>query len=269
MVNTNGQAVNPVTWIGVDKLVLDPVINTRPMTPTRVAVLARDFDPDLVGVIHVSPRDRGTYAIIDGQHRVQAVREALGADQVVPCWIHKGIRTAKQASLFVGLNNSAKVPPLFQFMGRVNANQPIAVAIAGIIEDAGLKLTAAAGDGKIRCVASLERVYAGSGDPVAGARALRLALKVVTEAWGKTASAVSGSIVEGVGLMILRYGDQVEIDSLISKLASSKGGAQALLGQARALKDWRGGTVSRAVAGSVVNVYNRGRRVGALADWWA
>lgn len=263
------QPVNPVTWIGVDKLVLDPVINTRPMTPARVAVLARDFDPDLVGVIHVSPRDKGTYAIIDGQHRVQAVRDALGTDQVVPCWIHKGIRTAKQAALFVGLNNSAKVPPLFQFMGRVNANQPVAVAISQIIEDAGLKLDANARDGTIRCVASLERVYLGAGDPVAGARALRIALRVVTEAWGRTTSAVSGSVVEGVGLMILRYGDQVEVDTLISKLAGNKGGALALLGQARALKDWRGGTVSRAVAGSVVSIYNRGRRVGALADWWA
>lgn len=266
---SSNQPVNPVTWIGVDKLVLDPVINTRPMRLSRVAQLAQDFDPDLVGVIHVSPRDKGTYAIIDGQHRVQAVRDALGSDQVVPCWVHKGIRTAKQASLFVGLNNSAKVPPLYQFMGRVSANQPQAVAISEIIEEAGLTLDANARDGTIRCVASLERVYSGFGDPVAGARALRLALRVVTQAWGPTTSALGGSVVEGIGLVILRYGDQIEIDSFISKLSSSKGGAPALLGQARAAKDWRGGTVARAVAGTAVTLYNRGRRTQLLADWWA
>lgn len=262
------QAVNPVVWIGVDKLMVDTDVNTRPLRQARVDQLARDFDPDLVGVIHVSPRDRGMFAIIDGQHRVQAVRDALGTDQVVPCWVHKRIHTAKQASLFVGLNNSAKVPAIYEFIGKVNANQPTAVAIATVVTDAGLRLDANQGDGNIRCVATLQRLYELGVEAGIGPKALAQALRVVIDAWGPTNSALGGSIVEGVGLVILRYGDQLDLASLIQKLSGSKGGPLALLGQARIVKEWRGGTVPRSVAGTIVTLYNKGRRNGALSDWW-
>lgn len=266
---TNGQGpANPVTWIGVDKLVVDTVVNTRPLREGRVAQLAEDFDPDLVGVIHVSPRDRGMYAIIDGQHRVEAVRRALGGDQNVPCWVHRRIHTAKQASLFVGLNNSAKVPVLYEFLGRVNANQPDAVAIANIVESVGLKFSGTQSPGNIRCVGALQSVYAGAEDRGVGAKALALTLKVVLDAWGPTEVAVMGSVIEGIGLVILRYGDQLDPEALIQKLAASKGGALALLGQARQVKEMRGGTVARGFAGQVVTLYNKGRRIAALTDWW-
>lgn len=265
----NAEGTPPVVWIPVNKLFVDPDVNTRPLQAARVAKLAENFDPDLIGVLDVAPRENGRFAIIDGQHRAESVRVALGSDQNVPCWVHKRITKAKQASLFVGLNNSAAVPPLYQFIGKVNAGQAKAVAIMEILTTAGLKLETSARDGTIRCVATLEKLYDGQGDPTAGPKALENALSIIINAWGPTTSALNGSIVEGIGLVLLRYRDQVDHEALIQKLATTKGGPAALLGQARALKDWRGGTVPRAVAGAVVTIYNKGRRTGAIGDWWA
>lgn len=269
MANKEPEETPPVVWIPVNKLFVDSDVNTRPLQQARVDRLAENFDPDLVGVLDVAPREHGRYAIIDGQHRAQAVRQALGEDQNVPCWVHKRITKAKQASLFVGLNNSSAVPPLYQFIGRVNAGEAKAVAIHDIVTAAGLKLETSARDNTIRCVSALERIYTGGGDYTAGPKALESALSIIINAWGATTSSLNGSIVEGVGLVLLRYRDQIDTEALIQKLATTKGGPAALLGQARALKDWRGGTVPRCVAGAVVTIYNKGRRTGALGDWWS
>lgn len=269
MASSPEEGTPPVVWIPVNKLFVDPDVNTRPLQAARVQRLAENFDPDLIGVLDVAPREHGRYAVIDGQHRAEAVREALGADQNVPCWVHKRITKAKQASLFVGLNNSAAVPPLYQFIGRVHADDPKAVAIMELLNAAGLKLESGARDGTIRCVSTLEKIYNGAGDPSAGPKALANTLSIIINAWGATTSSMNGSIVEGIGLVLLRYRDQVDHEALVQKLATTKGGPAALLGQARALKDWRGGTVPRAVAGAVVTIYNKGRRAGALGDWWS
>lgn len=269
MASSDVDPAPPVVWIPVNKLFVDTDVNTRPLRQSRVDELAENFDPDLIGVLDVAPRDRGMYAIIDGQHRAEAVRQALGTDQNVPCWVHKRISKAKQASLFVGLNNSSKVPPLYQFIGRVNANEPKASAISDIVTAAGLKLETNARDRTIRCVSAMERIYEGQGDAHAGPKALESSLSIIINAWGPTPSALNGSIVEGVGLVLLRYRDQVDHEALTQKLATTKGGPAALVGQARALKDWRGGTVARSVAGAVVTIYNKGRRAGALGDWWS
>lgn len=262
-------------WLPLKKLVYDPVINTRPLSPTTVKRLVADFDPEFLGVIHVAPRSDGNFAIIDGHHRVTAAKQALGLDQKVECKVHRRIRTAKQAALFVGLNNSKKVGPLYDFIARLNSNEPVAKTIEGIVEEHGLRIEASPAEGVIRCVAALQTVYWGGVrngktlNPESHPKALSETVRVITSAWGTGPAAVNGQLLEGVGLVILRYGDRLDIDRLISRLASYPGGAGGLLGHARGLRDLRGGQIGRAAAAAIVTAYNKGTRSGKLEEWWS
>jgi hypothetical protein len=71
----------------------------------------------------------------------------------------------------------------------------------------------------------------------------------------------------GIGSVFIRYGDAVDTADLTKKLAGYPGGAAHVLGDARGLKQYHGGSVATNVAEVVVSLYNRQRRSRALPDW--
>ncbi len=77
-----------------------------------------------------------------------------------------------------------------------------------------------------------------------------------------------GAIIEGIGLVKLRYGQHAENNMLAKRLARCSGGASGLLGKARGSREIHGGPVARNVAAVVVDLYNRRKRGNKLESWW-
>lgn len=257
-------------WLPIGSLTFDTRVN-RPLDPRRVAEIARDFDPEAVGVLVVSARSDGTYVVLDGQHRRAAlVRAGFGADQRVPCDVRHGLTLAQEAALFVRLNNTTKPLLIHRFLRRVTAGDEAAAAIDAIARGAGFEVSEHSGDGRIVAVAALEAVYAGRG-PARGhgpyPDILEGALRVLAGAYGHTADAVNGLLIQGVGLLIARYGDAVDRATLVAKLAKVPAGANGLLAKARGMREYQGGSVPRCVAEVCVTLYNAGKRGGRLEDW--
>jgi hypothetical protein len=257
-----------IVWLPIGQLTVDPDIN-RPLTRERVTKIAADLDPNAIGVLTVSARPDGTYVLLDGQHRQAALRAAGWlSSQPVPCDVRHGLTRAQEASLFVKLNNTAKPLAVHRFLRRITANEPVATCIAKIAAEVGFTVSAHHGDGLIKAVAALERVYLGIGE--ARKRGpfpdvLRATLQVLSQAYGHTADAVNGHLIGGVGLFLLRYGDAVDHTVLIDKLRGVHGGALGLLAKARGLPF---GSIEDRVAQSCVASYNHGRRAhNRLAGW--
>lgn len=257
-------------WLPLASLTYDERVQ-RPANAGRVARIADELDPDALGVIQVSEREDGTLVVIDGWHRVQALRKIGWQDQRVECKVRKGLTVQEEARLFTELNNTVKPRYIDNFFVRVEAGDPDAVAISQLIRSAGLAIGRQSRDGHITAVQSLERVYKGDGRVTkrANPEAVRDLLKIVSSAWGSSSTALNGSILEGVGRVLLRYNGKTDINDLAKKLGPIHGGAAGLLGDARAMRDIRGGSLASAVAGVVVSTYNKGRRSGKLADWWS
>ena len=94
---------------------------------------------------------------------------------------------------------------------------------------------------------------------------LKRTLGICLESWGNGSDSFNGDIVVGLGHVMLRHGDTIDVDKMVRKLKQYPGGPLRLLGNAKGLRAASGGTVANAVATVIVNLYGHGR--GGLPHW--
>lgn len=154
----------------------------------------------LAGVLLVSSRDDGDLIVLDGQHRLAAVRKLLAdhADVNESLWaeVYFGLTLEDEAAIFMGRNTQKAVHIIDRFRARVVAGEPTAARI-----DQTLKAHGATWDYDSRrgyaCVGVLEKVGAWG--------KLDSTIRVLEQAWPNGAFADSKrkrQIVEGVGIFV-------------------------------------------------------------------
>jgi hypothetical protein len=257
-------------WLPISALNGDPAYQ-RSLNEKRVQHIADEFDPDAFGVITVSKREDGTYWVIDGQHRLAALRRMGWKDtQQVACNIFSGLSRQQEAGLFSKIDDYLNLGYLDRFRARVESGEQRAVAIEHIIRNAGFTVSKLTGPGNLSAVQACEFVYTGRGTRTSGrdhAGELKATLENIRAAWGLSPDGVRGPIIQGIGRVFLRDGDAIDRANLSSKLASFEGGPEALIGLAKGLKAAHGGRVTDAVSELVIATYNKGRRVTKLEAW--
>lgn len=242
----------------VSQLIVDPDVQ-RALDQRRVNAIAENLNLDALGTISVSHRANGSYHVVDGQHRVQAVRLAGGDDEKVLCRVFDGLTRSEEAEMF-RLLNKPQAADLFRV--RVVEGEATACAIVDIISQSGWLIGFGRGN-YIAAVNALERVYRRSPE------ALERAVSTIARAWGHVVPGNDGRLIEGIGLVYARFGAAIEVADLVPRLASFAGGPGALLGRAKGLQEMIGGNQPNAVAEVVVEAYNRGRRTRAVPPWRA
>jgi len=249
-------------YIPLKRLFIDPQVQ-RALKEKWVDKLARDFDPDLLDIITVSDRGNGTYAVIDGQHRVAAIRRLFNDDsQMVECKVHKGLAIHEEAARFVGKAETLGMSPSVKFMQKVKARDREAVAIDAVVRECGYKVANYSGDGVLSCVSSLRSVFRGfsNDDKAENPALLKQTLIVIRSTWGNASQGLHSMIVVGIGRLIASRSKAICYPDLIARMASFPGGASGILGRARGLQALVGGSVPAAVADVIIDVYNKGKR---------
>jgi hypothetical protein len=270
MVSSDGTpGSESIEWVSISSISTDRRVNTRPVDVAWVdQKLAKGFNPDGIGIPIVSHRDNGTYIWLDGQNRGELMRRAGWGDQKIQCRVFYGLTLAQEAQLFLVHNDNRRVTALSKFLARVTAEDTTAVTIVQVASRVGWKVGEAGADGVISAVAALEKVFRmDQKEEHPGGDILELTLRVVTEAWGYKSDAVDGRILYGIGALLNRFGDSVNRAALIKKLAEFPAGPSGVLGKARGMQSFQGGTVVHCVAEVIVNAYNARRRTNVLPDW--
>lgn len=126
-------------WLPLHALVVDPRYQREIATRGRQNIrrIVEGFDWSCFSPLVVSPRDDGSFAIIDGQHRATAAL-MHGGIEAVPCQIIHGDQTA-QARAFATING--QVTGILQtqlFYARVAAGEPEATALAELLNGCGV-----------------------------------------------------------------------------------------------------------------------------------
>lgn len=260
---TTAKADTRVTYEMVERKVgdlwVDPNVQ-RGLKKARVANMAADFRPEALGVLTTSFRSPKRIHVIDGQHRYRAAEAARHTGTIQTMEYH-GLSIPEEAALFRLLNATEKVSRIDQFLISCVEQNPDALRLSRFLADAGWSVGTSASEGRLSAIGSLERVYALAPEAAEGA------LHVLTKAYGHRPAAVQGSLVEGLGRMLAKYGRDVDLDDLAKRLAGVPGGPDGLVGNARGQQLTRTGNLSTQVARVIVNVYNQRRRTTALADW--
>lgn len=243
-------------WIIVNLIHTDSQYQ-RTIVKAWVNAIVREFDPDAIGIIHVSERPDGTYWVIDGQHRLAALHEMGWGDQRIECYVHRTLSLADEARLFVKLNEDRNVKQRTKFHAKVVAEDPQALAVVAILDDAGLPY------GSVGAISTVENMYA-----IDDGATLKKTLRVVAEAFpSDTAAATSASMLHGTAAVLDRYNGSIDVERLIQQLQSVKGGARWIVAQARSMRGVYFGQVRDCVSELIVDRYNVGLRTSKIDRW--
>src|SRR5262245_16085781 len=210
-------------WLRVSSILVDPDVQRSLRTPWAREIAA-NFDPDRIRVIVVSHRADGKYYVIDGQHRLAALKLMEYGEQLVDCAVFDRRNMAdaevkkEDARLFLELNRVLKQTPLEAFQKAVVAEDPKAIAINRVVMQANLFVSNTGAQGSVACVAALERVYGGLGTGRNTPEVLLSALDTIVKAWGRAPVNFNQRIVRGLGLVFLKYGKQLDREVFVKKL---------------------------------------------------
>lgn len=249
-------------WIPLGKMRVSPQAQ-RELNTARVEHIARTMDLEQLGTPTVNERD-GHFWIIDGQHRVEALREWLGEGceaQTVQCWTYSGLSETDEAEKFLKLNDTLTVNSLAKFKVGVQAGRMVECDIDRIVRSHGLCVTADRIEGGIRAVGTLRRVYERE-----GASSLARSLEIIRDAYGTPG--FEAPVIDGIGYLTGRYNGSLEVTTAVSKLASVHGGVNGLLGKAEVLRKQTGNSRGQCVAAAAVDLINRGKGGKKLPSWW-
>jgi hypothetical protein len=249
---------NQFRWISLGLLDVIHADAQRKLDERNVRRIVTDFDPDLFGVVTVAEMNgSGKHHIIDGQHRVEALRRLGWADQSVPCVIRASHDKADVARMFDGINTAKKPQYIDRFRVRVTAGYALEVAVNEIVERHGYEVAIGGQTDHRKFSAAAAAVQVAD---KLGLNVLDITIGVTVTAWGHSRDAVHMSIVSGLAQALAAGADPKR---LAERLESQVTPGQ-LIGKARARKDFAGGSLSSNVAHAAVSIYNTGLRTGRI-----
>lgn len=246
-------------WVPIKRMKVNPLAQ-RELNTARVDHLVASFDPEQIGTPTVNERADHFY-IVDGQHRIEALRAIGWGDQSVQCWTYSGLTEEEEANKFLQLNDTLIVRALPKFRAAVTAGRPEECDIDRIVRAHGLCVTLDKVPGAIGAVATLRKVYSRS-----GARTLSRALLLARDAYGD--AGFDAPVIDGLGLLCQRYNGDLNDGEAVTKLAAANGGVNGLLNKAEILRRATGNPKGHCVAAAAVEIINRGRGGKKLPPWW-
>ncbi|GAC1377597.1 MAG: hypothetical protein NVSMB4_06990 [Acidimicrobiales bacterium] len=243
-------------WVPISKM-RKSAEQAKRFNPARVDYLASNLDLEQIGAPVVSSR-AGYFWIIDGQHRIAALESIGWGDQQVQCWTYEGLTEADEAERFLVQNDTLAVSPMTKFKVGVAAGREVECDINRIVLAQDYNVST--GVGGIGAVSALRRVYSNGGPTV-----LRQTLGIINDAYGE--AGMSAAVLVGIGMVVQRYGDELDHERLVDKLSNTKGGMNGLLSAAEMIRKQLGNQKPVCVAAAAVDIYNSGRGGKKIAGW--
>jgi hypothetical protein len=227
----------------------------RDLDESRVAKMSGEYDHTLLGVIEVSKRAGGRFAILDGQHRWATVARVSGEQTHVVCNVHADLTVKDEARLFHEIDTSRRNHTWWdRWRARRGMADSTVLAIDDVLQRHQLQVNPAPADGNIRATKALETI---AGD-LGGLVMLDNVLIVLTSAFGRCVDAFDGGIMQGVALVLGNYdADELDTNRLVTQLGSIA--PRQLRARAVALREAHRGTVPRLSAAVIVERYNTAR----------
>ncbi|MEB5757441.1 DUF6551 family protein [Mammaliicoccus sciuri] len=185
-----------------------------PIRESQVRKIVRNFDPDKLDTITVNKRQDGTFYIIDGQHRVEALKELN--IQFAQANIYDNLTPEKEAEMYYGINDRPAKSPNSKAKSKLMFGEQSAIEIEQAVINAGLKIDydkKLPSDGYITAYASLESIY-----KKYNKKLLEIVLKIIKESFGTDSKNYQAFMIKGFAQFIDIYHRDVDVMNLISKL---------------------------------------------------
>lgn len=223
-------------------------------------MLKRGYREDLLGIITLSLRNDGRYAILDGNHR-KNLAQICGEDEMLSR-VFIDLTYEQEAEMFSALNTIKPPTALDNWRARKEYRDAAALEITEVLDRVGLHVGQShknTAPGVILCVSSLDSVYSSYGTDT-----LQEVLMILRAAWDLEPSAYSGKMVMGVTVFWARYREQAVMDRLVQQLRQTT--PHQILGAAGQLSNSLE-PARTAVGKQIAAVYTGRSRRYILPDW--
>lgn len=238
----------------------------RELDEARVQRMVKTYDPALVGIIEVSQRPDGRYAILDGQHRWASEKDHSfdrTSSPHIACRVHTGLTVADEAKLYHQLNTTRRTLTGWdRWLARRAAGDVDVLAIDACAAENGYTIAMRGGDNVLRATRSCETIV-----NLGGIGLLTETLATVRAAYGADQTALDGAILGGIAHVLNAYNrDELDAGRLVEALSGIV--PRQLVARAIALREVHKGTNDRLTAAVIVERYNatKGRNVQAFFD---
>lgn len=191
----------------------------RKVNPRTVQKIVDEFDPKLLDEVIISFR-AGRYNVVDGQHRIEALKAISGGrDCVVNCKVLYGLTYQQEADLYERLDASKKKLSIADST-RAKAeaeNDPAVNAIKKILSRYGLEWSLSTGQhggkNRIASARTLLNLY----------RDLELwqfdrAIRLIKQTWDGDESSLNMYILSGTALFVKTYGEDIDEAAFVRRL---------------------------------------------------
>lgn len=191
----------------------------RMLDEAKVARIARDFEPDALLVPLVCERADGTYWILDGQHRIEAVRRRFGVGQKIWCDIVQEREPRQEAGLFRRVNTERAGLTALQawHTDRMVGVRDVLDA-ERVLQQYGRKV--GTGEREVRCAGAVREIVR----PLrTGVDDLHWVMDVLLRAWGSDPEALRWAfravVMRGLHTFHARYRAELDKEYLLRRLA--------------------------------------------------
>lgn len=230
----------------------------RPLRSKKHAEwIANNFDSNLFDPLVVSYRD-GVYYVIDGQHRLYAVKKLFGNDYLVECRIMKGLTLQEEAKLFVDLNGCSKVLQYTdKAKGLYYSGDKTMSDLMNICKRYGVELgidddKRQVADGRIVAIKALVDTY----NKIGYEQTARL-VHLINDTWDGKADGFKGEIIKATAVILSLYSDELNDSLFIKKL--SKADPVSIIRMAKNDIATKAKTEVKMARIMITNYYNKGR----------
>jgi len=247
--------------VKISDLTIDYTYQRQPIMK-KVNKIAKSFDPDILGVIICSMREDGSIAVIDGSHRVHALRMKGLNDSTVNALVYFSLTIQEEAKIFAMLNQEHTKPNTTDiFKAGIVSGDEETIAISKILNSLGLIIGVGPGDNKVRAISTIRRVYRNAGEKV-----LRDTLYTIKSAYGDSSSTMRDVLISAVAIVYNRYGAKVEVSRMITTLQKF-GNPNTLIANAKSIGVNASSVTASALPFVIVNAYNQRLTKNRLSDY--
>ena len=186
----------------------------RVLNNARVKRIADNFDPARVGVLLLSKRGSHSYAIVDGQHRLCAMRQ-IGVPDAV-CIVVVGMSYEDEANYFrIQTRDANPLNAYSLYKAGVQAKDEHFLRIEAILLKNEYTVGLSAEPMVITAVNTLSRVMTMQGEA-----ALDLALQSIRDAWHGDSTALRREMLAGVAEFARRYATRFTAETFRQRLGN-------------------------------------------------
>lgn len=256
-----GFGIPEIKEVVVNRLQVDPTVQRR-LDKNRVDRMIARINFEAIGVLTANLRETGGLYVVDGQHRVTMLIQGGWPDHLVKTNQYKGLSLAAEAYLFELLNTTKQPMPMDIFKARLLSGDPATQDMFRILTSRNWRITMESGDNRFAAVRSLEGLYRLS--PEATERTVDL----LTRAWNGADSSLDYRLLQGMGHLLIRYGDRVDDERMVKKLHDYSGGPTGLIGAMATFRSSMRNKARDAMAFVLVQAYNHGAREQNQIPQW-